>query len=335
MSVPASNMPAVAFKSRFTAPTTREGVLALPMDDVVFMMLDTETTGADENGDHKGPHKIIELAVLPFSVKPRVRLRGGMEQLIDPGRPISPGSSTAHGLSDRDVEGSPLLEEIIHQFQTYTDNWPLVAYNDAFDRRMLAGTPLVNEDRIWIDAYRLAMRVWAVGDKNKKGFPLESLKQQELRYWLGLDNLEGQAHRAMADIIVTGMIFKKAYQEYRKMGLDESNGNTLGDFVRWVESPLELRTIPVGSRKMTGRTPEQLSTYDLQQIFDPSNPLYETYKRFNIDDFCRSTLMLRKTAEHVDRIGVPAATKKSVNWAENQAPETPNPAPRRRGGGPR
>lgn len=315
-------------KSRFTAPATREELLALPLDDVVFMMLDTETTGAAEEGDHYGPHKIIELAVLRFSVKPRTRLRGGLEQLIDPGRPISPGSSTAHGLTDDDVSGSPTLEDVLPSFLNFVDNWPIVAYNDAFDRRMLAGTPLVDDNHVWIDAYRLAMRVWAVGDKNKQGFPLESLKQQELRYWLGLGKLEGQAHRAMADIIVTGMIFNRAVKEYRRQGLEETNGKTLGDFIRWVESPLTLRTIPIGTRSMIGKTPEELSTFDLQRIFDPNDPMYETYKRFNVDDFCRSTLVRRRANEHMDRL-IPAATRKSVQWAppeESRPVETQEPA---------
>lgn len=306
-----------ATKSRLTSPTSRAELLAMPLDDVIFMMLDTETTGADPAGDHCGPHKVIELAVLPFSVKARTRMRGGMEQIVDPGRPISPGSSTAHSLVNKDVAGSPSLEEVMPRFEAYVQDWPLVAYNSAFDYNMLKDTSFA--DRVWIDAYRVAMHVWAVGDKNKEGFPLESLKQQELRYWLGLENIEGQAHRAMADIIVTGMIFSRGVKHYRKLGL---GGDTLGDFINWVDSPLQLRTIPVGTRKMVGKTPAQLSMFDLKRIFDPSDALYETYKRFNIDTFCEAEYMQRKAIEHAERMP-PAATRNSVKWGAPPEAEVP------------
>jgi exodeoxyribonuclease X len=296
-------------------PTTHEELMALHMNDVKFMMLDTETTGASEDGDQYGPHKVIELAARTWSVHPNRRLRGGVEAIVDPGRPIDPDAMAAHHLLDSDVAGSETLEEVMPRFTNFIGNWPIVAYNAEFDKRMLADTPL--HSSMWIDAYRLAMHVWAIGDENAKGYKLSNFKQQNLRYWLGIGQIEGQAHRAMADITVTGMVFQRAVKHFRTLGL----GETLGDFVRWVDSPLQLRTIPVGPRSMVGKTPAELSTYDLARIFNPTDPMFEIYKRWNIDTYCHAELVNRRMREHMDRV-VPAATRKSTAWANEAGNET-------------
>ncbi len=303
-------------------PASRADLLAMPLDDVILKVLDTETTGADEAGDHYGQHKVIEVYVRDWSLAKGRRLRNDTHAMVDPERPIPPAASAVHGYSDADVAGSPTLDMIAPTLTGFVQTWPIVAYNAPFDHRMLEDTPL--KDALWIDMYRAAMHIWAVGDKNSKGFPLGSFKQQELRFWLGINKVEGQPHTASADVTVTGMILQHVVKEFRKLDL----GNTLEDFTKWVESPLKLRAIPVGSRKMMGKTPSELSDYDLDRVFNPADDLYATYNRFNVDDFCRAEAMRRRVTRSMAQTP-PKSSRNSFAWGSTDptSPVPPPPAP--------
>lgn len=255
------------------------------LTEVKFILLDTETTGADPETAH-----VIEIAAQGWSLSKKVKYPRVFETKVNPGTDIRipPSSSAVHHITDEDVKNSPTLNDILPDLIEVIGENPIAAYNSEFDRGVLHGTPLHNH--FWLDVYRLAMRTWYIGEENENGFPLTSFKQQELRYWLGLPHIEGDAHRAAADIMVTGLILQEAADKYLEAGLPDD----FNRFVDWVYSPILHKTLPIGLFGTPGKTPDQLEDWQLRKMFDPSNHMYEAMLRFNVLDFARPEYMRRQ-----------------------------------------
>lgn len=245
------------------------------LDDVRFVLLDTETTGVGDNA------KILEVAARGWSTHPTRVYPHPYEALIHPGQCIPPESSAVHHVSDQKVADAPKQADILPSFIQYIGDSPLIAFNSGYDQGMLAGTPLY--DHLWLDAYRMAMHVWSLGEKNQNGFPLTSLKQQVLRYWLGLPDIAGDAHRAGADIMLTGLVFQEIVKKYKQMGYS----TRFKDFVDWVQSPILHSTIPIGGNAYLGKKPEEIETWALKKAFDPTDSMFESFKKFNVHDALR------------------------------------------------
>lgn len=280
--VAAAPVPVPVSTEHFPVP---EKFARLPLADIRFILLDTETTGLGE------APKIIEVAARGWSIQSDRKYPGVFETLLDPGEAIPPGSSAVHHITDKKVAGKPALKEVLPDFQAFIGDSPIVAYNAAYDRGVLIGTPL--HSAFWLDAYRMAMHIWHIGEENRQGFKLQSFKQQELRYWLELPDIQGDAHRAGADILLTGLILKEIAQKYLRMGCPD----TFGDFVDWVRSPILHETVPMGNRNMVGKRPEEIETWALKKVFNPEDPLFPSFKEFNVHDFLRPEYTNRMALE--------------------------------------
>jgi exodeoxyribonuclease X len=202
------------------------------LSDTKFIVLDTETTGADPSKD-----KPIELA---YVVVENFKIERPKSWFIDPQRPIPPEASAVHHLVDADVAGSKTLEELWPEVATELAGQVIVAHNAQFDISMLPGL----KDNPVLCTLRLARQLWPKGQVNARGFPLINHQQQVLRYWLGLEiNTMGlQAHRAAADILVTAELLLTQIRLYLECG-GEDDLNALLDFV---SSPIEVKTLSFG-----------------------------------------------------------------------------------------
>ncbi len=201
--------------------------------DTRFIILDTETTGNNVEKDRP-----IEIA----GVEWQGGVSGHMKTWhVDPGMPIKPSASAVHHLTEDDIEGAPTLDEVTDEIKDFVGESPLVIHNSAFDLAML---PFF-KDHPTICSLRLARHIWARGDKNEYDEPLPNHKAQVLRYWLDLDvDTKGlAAHRAGADILVTGYIFQAAMDRYLDLGKEDS----LKSFMNFVSGPIEYPTMPYGS----------------------------------------------------------------------------------------
>ncbi len=93
-----------------------------------WVLLATETTGLD------GDAEIIDLALLD---------RDGavlLDTLLRPQRPIPPVVSRVHGLYDHHVRAAPTFPAIWLRLRALLDGRTLIAYNVAFDARLLRQT---------------------------------------------------------------------------------------------------------------------------------------------------------------------------------------------------
>lgn len=159
-------------------------------------VFDIETTGIDPT-----EHKVIEIAAYDLDASRKRVVPVGCH-LVNPGRTIPPEASAVHHLIDIDVAEAEAFDAVL---KNYLINSPVyyAAHNCDFERAFIP-TPTETQ---WLCTYKCALRAWpeAPGHGN-----------QVLRYWLGLDGVEGfdrkiaaQAHRADADAYVTAWILKR------------------------------------------------------------------------------------------------------------------------------
>lgn len=108
-------------------PTGAGGdVLATPLPDAVFCVVDLETTG----GSPAGGDRITEVGA--------VKVRGGVvlgefATLVDPGIPVPPAVSALTGLTSRTLAGSPPIAAVLPAFLEFAHGSVLVAHNAGFD----------------------------------------------------------------------------------------------------------------------------------------------------------------------------------------------------------
>src|SRR5690606_33692643 len=91
----------------------------------------TETTGLSPSSEG-----LVEVAAVRFNL-----LAGPQEYfqtLVNPRKPIPPGATRVHGITDEMVFEAPAIEEVLPSFFRFTENAVLVAHNAPFDIGFLA-----------------------------------------------------------------------------------------------------------------------------------------------------------------------------------------------------
>ena len=202
------------------------------LSETKFIVLDTETTGADPTKD-----KPIELA---YVVVENFKVDFPKSWFIDPKTPIPPEASAVHHLTDEDVVGAKTLEELWPEVEPELKGQVIVAHNAMFDISML---PMLKDNPI-LCTLRLAKHLWPKGHVSERGFPLANHQQQVLRYWLGLkiDTKGLAAHWAAADILVTAELLMTQLRIY----LDCGGEDDLDALLEFVNSPIEVKALSFG-----------------------------------------------------------------------------------------
>ena len=166
--------------------------------DITFAAIDIETTGLTPVVD-----SIVEIGA--------VRFRGDevletFDELVDPGRSISPGASAVNGITDEMVRGKPTIEEVLPRFITFLGDAVPAAHHAPFDVSFLA--------------YEISRLNLSVPDKSvldtcvlpKRLFPhAGSYSLENLACFLGIKS--ETFHRALADAIVCMGILNRCMVE--------------------------------------------------------------------------------------------------------------------------
>ena len=102
--------------------------LDTPLDELVFTVVDCETTGLHvEAGD-----KLVAVAAVRID-SGHVRTEDTFDMLANPGRSIPEVSREIHGISDEMVAGAPPTTEVVAAFARYADDSVLVGHHLGFD----------------------------------------------------------------------------------------------------------------------------------------------------------------------------------------------------------
>ncbi len=129
--------------------------IGTPLSDVVFVVLDLETTGAAP-----GSSAITEIGA--------VKVRGGevlgeFQTLVDPGGPVPAMIQVLTGITTAMVVGAPRIEQVLPSFLEFVRGAVLVAHNAPFDIGFLKAAAAAT-GHPWpgnpvVDTVRLARRV--------------------------------------------------------------------------------------------------------------------------------------------------------------------------------
>lgn len=234
----------------------------MSLSELTYLVMDTETTGLDPAAD-----RVVSVA----GVWTRVD-RGPFRResfLVDPGRPIPPEASAVHHITDRHVQGAPLLAQVLPTFQG-GDFDVYVAHNAAFDFGFLprAGRPV-------LCTLRLARKVWP-------GLPRYA--NQYLRYALGLEVPEAEglpAHEALADALVTSRLLLK---ELAWLEANPQPGiEGLQDLLDWVQAPNLLETCQFGNKHRGvpwARVPKDYLAWMKREVKDMDPDLRHTVEHY-------------------------------------------------------
>ncbi|MDO8661685.1 MAG: exonuclease domain-containing protein [Candidatus Omnitrophota bacterium] len=178
------------------------------IDDIEFVIFDTETTGLDpSSGD-----RIVELAALKFKGLEKI---SEFQALVNPGRPVSEAAFAVNKISAEMLKDAALPEEVIPKFIDFIQGSCLCSYNAGFDLEFLnnefkiLGLPAL-KDILIIDALKMAKRL------------MPGLGRYAL--WFVADALGitiQQQHRAFSDVELTLAVFYKLKDMLKAKGISD------------------------------------------------------------------------------------------------------------------
>lgn len=98
-----------------------------PLDEVTFVVFDTETTGLDAATD-----EVVQLAAVRV-VRGQIVPGEQIDCLVNPGRPIPPLSTKVHRINDAMVADAPAFSVVCARFCSFATEAVVVAHNAPFD----------------------------------------------------------------------------------------------------------------------------------------------------------------------------------------------------------
>ncbi|RCW88869.1 3'-5' exonuclease [Paracoccus lutimaris] len=171
------------------------------------VVFDTEATGLSPND------RIVQIAGLRIMAG---RLTGErFETLVNPGRPIPPGSTKIHGITDAMVAGAPEMTEALRAFHHFAEDAVLVAHNAPFDMGLLRSaareTGIEFPNRV-LDTVLLSAMLWGQSAPHA----LDALAER-----LGVVIPPDRRHTAMGDAEATAEIFLRLIPALAAKGLGD------------------------------------------------------------------------------------------------------------------
>ncbi|MGY6635000.1 MAG: exonuclease domain-containing protein [Alkalilacustris sp.] len=167
------------------------------LEDLTYVVFDTETTGLAPSVD-----EICQIAAVRV-VNGR-RIKGEIfDTLVDPGRPIPPGSTEVHGITDQMVKGAPSIAEAGRAFHRFAQGAVLVAHNAPFDLEFLRRHEAAigaRFDHPVLDTVLLSAVIYG----QTEGHSLDALTAR-----LGITIPEAARHTAIGDTVATADAFLK------------------------------------------------------------------------------------------------------------------------------
>ncbi|MCB1405026.1 MAG: DNA polymerase III subunit epsilon [Rhodobacteraceae bacterium] len=177
------------------------------LEDLTFVVFDTETTGLTPSAD-----SIVQIAAVRLVNGKRVQ-NEVFDTLVDPKRPIPARSTDVHGISDSMVVGAPDIVEAGRQFHKFARGAVLIAHNAPFDmeflRRQEAAIGKAFDHPV-LDTVLLSAVVYG---------QLEQHSLDALTARLGITIPEEARHTAIGDTIATADAFLKLVPMLKARGL--------------------------------------------------------------------------------------------------------------------
>lgn len=163
--------------------------------DLSFVVFDSETTGLDPLSDdvvQLGAVRVVNGKIVDGEV---------FDTLVNPGRPIPPGSTAVHHVTDAMVADAPDFARVCKEFHRFCENAVIIAHNAPFDmaflRRQSKGTRLRFEHPI-LDTVHLSAVVFGASAEHT----LDALCER-----LDVSIPAAVRHSALGDALATAKAF--------------------------------------------------------------------------------------------------------------------------------
>ena len=192
----------------------------------MFIFLDTETTGTGEDD---------RLCQIAFKTEADLIVN----ELFNPGRPISIEAMTIHHITNEMVKDKPHFKHSnawkkLHELLDNENNI-IVAHNAKFDVGMLKKEDIHPQKTIC--TYKLARFLDTEGK-------IPEYNLQYLRYYLNL-NIDASPHDALGDILVLEALFKRIHAK-----ANETFGiNAIDKMIEITNNPILLARMPFGKHR--------------------------------------------------------------------------------------
>ncbi|WP_111976385.1 DNA polymerase III subunit epsilon [Algibacillus agarilyticus] len=197
------------------------------------IVLDTETTGMNQNGVIYEGHRIIEIGCVEVIDR---KLTGNNYHIyIKPDRLVDPEAIEVHGITDEMLADKPSFNVIAHEFIEYIRGADLVIHNASFDVSFMDhefrsnGIDIKTADICGITD-TLAMA--------KKLFPGKRNNLDVLCSRYGIDNSHRTLHGALldAEILADVYLLMTGGQTALNLASDGGGENTVADEIRRINT---------------------------------------------------------------------------------------------------
>lgn len=163
--------------------------------DLTFVVFDSETTGLDPKMDEVvqlGAIRVVNGKIIPAET---------FETLVNPGRPIPPGSTKVHGINNDMVADAPGFSQICTQFHAFARDAVIIAHNAPFDMAFLhrqADESGAQFDNPILDTVHLSAIVFGGSAEHT----LDAISTR-----LGVEIPPDLRHTALGDAMATAQVF--------------------------------------------------------------------------------------------------------------------------------
>ncbi|GHA34232.1 exonuclease domain-containing protein [Photobacterium aphoticum] len=168
------------------------------------VILDTETTGLDSNAE------IVEISVIEAATGNVL-----LDTLVTPVQLIPAEAIAIHGITNRQVSGSPIFPKVFKQLLEIVKGRNVLIYNAAYDMRLISQSM----KRYGIDVFPFNTQCvmewyaefydeWNDYHDNYKWQSLTNAARQQ-----GIDISDLKAHRALADCEITRRVVMAVNQQ--------------------------------------------------------------------------------------------------------------------------
>ena len=200
---------------------------AATLQESIFAVLDTETTGLDVNEGHRivsiGATKIKNLKITNEII----------DELVNPERQISEPSIKIHHITQEQVQNKPVLKKLDEKIYNFLENTVLVGHNLNFDIKfIIKSAPYTTiahrvKNIVTIDTIYLAAGIYPHFNSYELSFLCKTLKIQT----------EDQTrHSALGDSVITARLFLHLLEEAGK-----KNINTIGGILHLCQQGKQIQ----------------------------------------------------------------------------------------------
>ncbi len=221
---------AVVYDFELLSKARNDRVADSRLADLTYVVFDTETTGLTPSVD-----EIVQIAAVRLVNGRRVEGEV-LDMLVDPGRPIPPGSTEVHGITDAMVKGAPSIADAGQRFHRFAEGAVLIAHNAPFDMEFLRRHEAAigaRFDNPVLDTVLLSAVIFGQQDSHT----LDALAAR-----LGVVIPEAARHTALGDTVATAEVFLRLVPMLRARGL-ETFGQVLTEVRRHGRLLKDLNTV--------------------------------------------------------------------------------------------